>query len=296
MTNSNRGGLPTTAVLVLLVIALIVGAAAGILGWIWISGGSGEPSLTVEDALATRAADDAAMASAVGTAVSDAFNTTVVDAVNAAVVDAVNVAVGAAMNTVITEVVDTIAAQESAEPVEFTIVPAESQATFTLQEDLRGARTTVVGATSEIGGNIMVNLTDPSASSIGTILINARTLETDNSFRNRALRSQILKSAQDAHEFIVFEARELGSFSADSIAVGETITFAVTGDLTVTDVTRSVTFNAEVTLESETLLSGVATVQVLRGDFGLVIPDVPSVANVTDEVELALHFVARASK
>ena len=47
MTNSNRVGLPTTAVLVLLVIALIVGAAAGILGWIWISGGSGEPSLTV---------------------------------------------------------------------------------------------------------------------------------------------------------------------------------------------------------------------------------------------------------
>ena len=40
--------------------------------------------------------------------------------------------------------------------------------------------------------------------------------------------------------------------------------------------------------------SGVATVQVLRGDFGLTIPDVPSVANVTDDVELALHFVARA--
>ena len=90
--------------------------------------------------------------------------------------------------------------------------PAESQATFTLQEDLRGARTTVVGATSEIGGNIMVNLTDPSASSIGTILINARTLETDNSFRNRALRSQILKSAQDAHEFIVFEPRDTEQF------------------------------------------------------------------------------------
>ena len=130
MTNSNRGGLSTTAVLVLLVIALIVGAAVGIFGWIWFSGGSGEPSLSVEDALATRAADDAAMASAVSTAVSDAINTTVVDAVNAAVVDAVNVAVGAAMNTVITEVVDTISAQESAEPVEFTIVAGREPGDF----------------------------------------------------------------------------------------------------------------------------------------------------------------------
>ena len=140
----------------------------------------------------------------------------------------------------------------------------------------------------------MVDLANPSASTIGTILINARTLETDNSFRNRALRSQILRSAQDEHEFIVFQPAALVNFSADSVAVGETIRFEVTGDLTVVGVTRSVTFSAEVTLDSETQLSGSATVNLLHGDFGLVIPDVPSVANVTDDVDLTLEFVARA--
>jgi len=294
MSQSNRSGLSIPTVLILLLVALAVGAGAGIFGWIWISGGSGEASLSAEDALATRTAEDAKLAAAVGTAVGDAISNALPDAVNAAVANAVDLAIGAAMDTMITEVVDTVAAaQETVEPVTFSIVPAESRASFTLEEDLRGARTTVVGATNEVAGMINVNLADPTASSIGAIIINARTLETDNSFRNRAIRSQILKSAQEAYEFIVFEPRALHNFSADSIAVGETISFEVSGDLTVVDVTRMVTFMAEVTLDSETQLSGIASVNVLHSDFGLTIPDVPSVANVTDDVDLALRFVAR---
>ena len=177
-----------------------------------------------------------------------------------------------AVGTVVVDAVSVVAAQvanmsatieaELTEPVEFAIVSAESRAAFTLQEDLRGVRTTVVGATNEVGGRILVDSVNPANSSIGTIVINARTLETDNGFRNRAIRSQILRSAQDEYEFIVFEPRQLSNFSAETVAVGETFSFDVTGDLTVVDVTRVVTFNAEVTLDSETQLSGRATVQV----------------------------------
>ena len=284
MSNETMRGVPFLLVLLLLVIALGGGAAAGILGYIWITGGSGEASQSVDDALATREANDAAMAEAVGTAIMDAANTVIADAVAVAVAEAVDTSVAAAME----------AQAPARAPVEFGIVAAESEASFTLQEDLRGVRTTVIGATTEVGGRIMVDLADPSASTIGTILINARTLETDNSFRNRALRSQILRSAQDEHEFIVFEPVALGNFSADSVAVGETIGFEVTGGLTVVGVTRSVTFSAEVTLDSESQISGSAAVNLLYADFGLVIPDVPSVANVTDDVNLRLEFVARA--
>ena len=285
MSNQTMRGIPYLLVLLLLVIALAGGAAAGILGYIWYTGGSGEASLSVEDALATREANDAAMADAVGTAIMDAANTVIAEAVAVAVADAVDTSVAAAME----------AQAPAPAPVEFSIVAAESEASFTLEEDLRGTRTTVIGSTTEVGGSIMVDLADPSASMIGTVLINARTLETDNSFRNRALRSQILRSAQDEHEFIIFEPRSLGNFSADSVAVGETITFEVLGDLTVVGVTRSVTFSVSVTLDSETQLSGSASVNLLHADFGLVIPDVPSVANVTDDVDLKLEFVARVN-
>ena len=285
MSNQTMRGIPYLLVLLLLVIALGGGAAAGILGYIWYTGGSGEASMSAQDALATREANDTAMANAVGTAIMDAANTVIADAVAVAVADAVDTSVAAAME----------AQAPAGAPIEFTIVAAESEASFTLEEDLSGVRTTVIGTTTELGGSVSVDLTNPSNSEIGTIVINARTLETDNSFRNRALRSQILQSARDEFEFVVFEPRELSNFSADSVAVGETISFDITGDLTVTDVTRSVTFAAEVTLDSETQISGSAAVNLLHADFGLTIPEVPRVANVTDDVDLKLKFVARVA-
>lgn len=296
MSNQTMRGIPYLLVLLLLVIALAGGAAAGILGYIWYTGGSGEVSLSVEDALATREANDAAMANAVGTAILDAANTVIADAVAVAVAEAVDASVAAAMEarapaSMPVESSDAVA--ESAK-VAFNIVAEESEASFALEEDLSGVRTTVIGSTSELGGSVTVDLANPRNSTIGTIVVNARTLETDNSFRNRALRSRILMSAQDEFEFIVFEPRELSNFSVDSIAVGETLSFNITGDLTVTDVTRSVTFEASVTLDSATQISGSASVNLLHADFGLVIPEVPRVANVTDDVDLRLEFVARA--
>ncbi len=284
MSNSSRSGVSYPLVVLLLLVALAGGAAAGILGYIWYTGGSGEPSLTIEQKLATQEASDTALADAVGTAMVDVANSVIADVVAAAVAEAVDTSVSAAMEAV---------AAAASEPVEFKIVSAESLASFTLEEDLRGVRTTVIGSTNEVGGSIMVDLANPAAASIGAIVINARTLETDNSFRNRALRSQILRSAQDEHEFIIFEPRELGNWSAESVAVGDSITFDVTGDLTVAGVTRSVTFASTVTLDSETQISGSASVNLLHADFGLVIPDVRSVANVTDDVDLKLEFVAR---
>ena len=292
MSNTSRSGVPYYLVLILLLIALAGGAAAGILGYIWWSGGSGEPSLSVEDALATLEASEDKMAEAVGTAMVDVANTVIAEAVAVAVAEAVNISVSAAVDSSVSAAMEALA--PASDPVEFRIIAAESLASFTLEEDLRGVRTTVIGSTSEVGGSIMVDLANPSASTIGAIIINARTLETDNSFRNRALRSQILRSAQDEFEFIVFEPRELSNWSASSVALGDSVSFDVTGDLTVAGVTQPVTFAGSVTLDSETQVSGSASVNLLHGDFGLVIPDVPSVANVTDDVTLSLEFVARA--
>ena len=262
-----------STVLLMLLVAAIVGAGAGIYGYIYITGGSGEASVSVDDALATRQADEAVIAKAVGTAVANAAS------------ELIPAALGAALE-----------AERAMQPVAFSIVGAESQASFTLEEDLRGVRTTVIGTTTEVGGAINVVLGEPSASYIGEILINARTLATDNDFRNRALRGRILHSAEDAHQFIVFEPRALSNFSADSIAEGETITFDIEGGLTVKGTTLPVTFAAEVTLDSADQISGTAAATVLHADFGLTIPDVPGVANITDDVELRLDFVARAGE
>lgn len=190
---------------------------------------------------------------------------------------------------------DTQSNDVTSESVVFSIVAEQSDVSFTLEEDLRGVRTTVIGTTSEVGGTINVDMANPSASTIGTIVVNARTLATDNDFRNRALRSDILKTAQDDFEFIIFEPTSLGNFSSESVSIGDSFTFDITGNLTITGVTQSAIFNATVTVDNDTQISGSATTNVLRSDYGLTIPNVRAVANVTDDVDLAINFVATAS-
>jgi polyisoprenoid-binding protein YceI len=78
--------------------------------------------------------------------------------------------------------------------------------------------------------------------------------------------------------------------------VGQPLTFTVTGDLTIHDVSRPVTFSVTLTPESDARLTGLASATILRSDFGLTIPSVPSVADVSQEVKLELEFVAVRSQ
>ena len=84
----------------------------------------------------------------------------------------------------------------------FTIDQSASQVRFQLDEELRGQPTTVVGTTDQVAGQLSVNLADLSQTQVGIIQINARTLATDNNFRNRAIQNEILDTG--SFEFITF--------------------------------------------------------------------------------------------
>jgi polyisoprenoid-binding protein YceI len=171
----------------------------------------------------------------------------------------------------------------------FTIVQAESEVRFTLDEELNGTPTTVIGVSDQVAGEIAVDFETPANSQLGVISINARTLATDNNFRNRAIQNQILDTGE--FEFIIFTPTELVGLP-ESAAVGDEFTFQVVGDLTIRDITNPVTFEVTVTVVSEDRLEGYGFAVVLREDFDLQIPSVPSVANVTQEVLLEIDFTA----
>ncbi len=183
--------------------------------------------------------------------------------------------------------------QAASQRVLFRIVPERSQVRFLIDELLFGAPNTVVGQTDQVAGDIIADLGNPANSQVGEIRINARSLATDNEFRNRALRNQILQSAQDAFEFIRFVPTALEGLP-EGVTVGEPFSFQITGDLTIRDITQPVTFEATVTLASETRLEGTATATVQRGAFQLTIPNVPGVADVSEDVGLEIDFVAEA--
>lgn len=177
-------------------------------------------------------------------------------------------------------------------PAPFVIVPEESLASFQLSEVLFGEDKAVVGTTSEVAGQVLFDPVDPAAAQFSEILINARTLETDRPNRDRAMRSAVvLNSGSDEHEFISFVPTTIEGLDGP-IAIGEEITFDVTGDLTIKGTTQLVTFSVTAVLEAADRLSGLAETEVLRSDFGIDIPRAPGVADVSDEVTISLDFVA----
>ncbi len=174
---------------------------------------------------------------------------------------------------------------------QFEIVQAQSEARFLVDEVLLGADKTVVGATSQITGAITVDPANPSAASISPIIIDARSLATDSSRRNRSIHRRVLGSASDEFRYITFAPTAIKGIP-ESIAIGETLAFSVTGDLTVRGVTRPETFALTVTPHSETELSGLGRATVLYADYEIAIPEVPAVASVEDKVRLEIEFVA----
>ncbi len=282
--------------LAIALVALLIGAGGGILAYVWAVGGSGTPSATIS----APTLDINAVATLNPTQAFDAvtqvaqLNSTVRDL--QATIDAMNAAQSAAQAPQPTAEPTSAPTVEAAVPEAaartlYRIAPANSLVMFALQEDLRGVRTDVVGQTTEVAGDIIVDFANPSASEIGVIRINARTLATDNDFRNRALRSNILQSANDAYEFIEFRPTSLVGLP-DSVTVGETYTFNIIGDLTITGVTQEATFTTYVTVDSETQIRGTATATAAYADWGIRIPNAPGVANVTPDVTLTIEFTA----
>ena len=167
--------------------------------------------------------------------------------------------------------------------------PGDSLVRFELDEDLRGKRNTVIGTTDQVAGEIAVDLSDLSTAQIGVMQINARALATDNNLRNRAIQNRILDTGD--FEFITFTPTAISDLAASS-NIGEEITFTVSGDLTSRDITQPAVFTVIATAVSEEQLVGTASTIVLRSDFALQIPSLPNVANVEEEVELHIDFVA----
>lgn len=177
--------------------------------------------------------------------------------------------------------------------VVFQIVPEKSQASFSIYEELSGQPKTVVGTTKALAGQLALVPTDLSQTKVGAITINARTFTTDSDRRNNAIRRFILNT--DQFELITFTPTKLSGLSG-SVQTGQALTFQLTGDLVIRDVTTAVTFDVTAQSVAPTQISGTAKAVVLRKAYNLQIPSVPNVANVGEEVTLQLDFVAEATR
>ena len=280
---------------VLVIIAFGIGVGAGALGILYATGGTGTPSRDTNEVVSTLSLDAPTPTPPLAAQVA----TELVD-INSQL-DTISTQVANLNNGVVTvtdgdDGNENIEATEMVEPqaerVLFRINADESEARFMIDETLLGNSIVVTGRTNLVAGDIIVNFSDPASSQIGEIAINARTFRTDTADRDRSIRGQILQSAQDEFEFIIFAPTELGNLPSDAITIGDTVEFSIAGDLTIRDVTRQVTFEASVTLVSEDRIEVFATTQVAYADFGLTINPPPAVGGIGDILTLELDAVA----
>ena len=166
-----------------------------------------------------------------------------------------------------------------------------SQARFIVDELLRGSPYTVVGRTDQVAGQLVLDTRDTSSAQLGTVLVDARTLATDDAQRNRALGNKILST--DQYEYILFTPTAIEGLP-QQLAPGHPYAAQLSGELTIKGVTRPAVFNVSLTPTVDGALTGTATTAIQYADWGVSIPSVPFVASVDDTVTLQLDFRASA--
>lgn len=173
----------------------------------------------------------------------------------------------------------------------FTIIPRESTVTYEVGEvflNQGNAFNLAVGVTPAVSGEILVDRENPQNSSVGVVTVDISQFTSDSQRRDNAIRERFLQSAQFPNA--VFNPTGIQGLPG-SYQEGEQISFQVTGDLTVRDVTRPVTFDVTLVGEGD-MMTGEATTMILMSDFGFGPISIAGILNTEDEVNVKFEFVA----
>jgi len=174
----------------------------------------------------------------------------------------------------------------------FAIVPSESKVTYEVAETFINQNNRfnlAVGVTNSVNGTIQANLQNPPASTLGEFTIDISQFTSDSSRRDNAIRNNWLESAR--FPTAVFKPTSIAVLPG-SYEEGKDYSFQVTGDLTVKQTTRPVTFDVTAKLTGDTL-SGKAITTILLSDFNVGPISILGVLKTEDQAKLTLEFVAR---
>ncbi|MGN6674455.1 MAG: YceI family protein [Thermomicrobiales bacterium] len=173
----------------------------------------------------------------------------------------------------------------------FAIVPDSSKATYHVNETLVGQGfNTAIGSTNGLTGDIYIDKTKPSASSIGPITIDISKLTSDQSRRDNTIRRQFLESSK--YPTATFVPKRLEGLPDTPYTDGQQLTFKIVGDLTVRTVTKEITFDATGKVVGDTF-TGTAHTTFNMTDFGFNPPDIAGIVKAENGVILDLTIEAK---
>ena len=163
-------------------------------------------------------------------------------------------------------------------------------ARYKVEEELaRQGFFVATGETTEVDGRIVFDEDGGIVADESSIVIQAGTLRTDSDRRDRYVRERTLLTAQ--YPEVVFKPTSVEGLPSPIGDVSGTETFTISGDLTVRDQTRPVTW--DVTAEFGDIITGIAAIDITFEQFGMDKPSVAVVLSVEDTIRLELAFVGR---
>jgi polyisoprenoid-binding protein YceI len=180
----------------------------------------------------------------------------------------------------------------------FVVVPEESQASYIVDEEflsealsklgIEAGKTVVVGTTPGVSGEIQLNLEGAEPVESAQFSVDMTGLQTDQDRRDNWLKDNAIETSR--FPAATFTATSVTGLP-ESINEGEEISFELTGDLTVRDVTKSVTFAVTAVLQGDTL-EGTAVLPLKISDFGIAPPDFANTLTVADEFRIEVVLTA----
>lgn len=170
----------------------------------------------------------------------------------------------------------------------FVVDPESSLVSYTATERLVGSSTEAVGSTSAIAGDIVLDMDDPSASTIGTMVVNVETLTSDSSLRDKRLRHDFLESSH--FRFAEFVPGSVSGWP-DEIVDGVSYDLTVDGTLKVKETVAPVALAGQATLTGDELSVSLSTT-VLMSTFDIGPINIAGLVHTGDEIVLAIEVVA----
>lgn len=176
----------------------------------------------------------------------------------------------------------------------FRIVPDQTEVSYQVQEQFlnRDLPNLAIGKTTSIEGEFQFSLDGKPTGQVTKMTVDLRTLASDEGRRDRRLRTQWLES--DTYPLAEFVSTGVEGVP-DSYTEGQEITFKLTGDMTIREITKPVTFDVRGTLVGDTV-TGTATTLLYMKDFGFDPPDIAGMLTVEDGVTVTVNFTAKEAQ
>ena len=173
----------------------------------------------------------------------------------------------------------------------YRIDAAQSEARYEVNETFfqDNRLNTAIGRTKGVAGDILVDFNDPAKSQIGDIVINVSQLASDEGRRDNFIRNNGLESSR--YPEATFKTTAISGLPAQ-VKTGDVLNFTISGDLTVKQTTRPVTWQVQLTV-GDKQLSGTAETAIKMSDFG-VGPIRLAILATEDDMKLFFDFVAVA--